>query len=335
MTVLAEYQRLEAEAIWRPSPEAQRRDVIISIGKATLTIAAANGTALTHWSLPAIRRLNPGETPALYSPGGDASDSLEVVDGEMTDAIDRVLAAIQQKPSGAGWARRLVMFGILAGFIALVLVWLPGAITAYTASLVPEAARNSIGQALMVQTERLTGAPCSSPAGDRALERLSERLFPDGNTTLAVLPSALAETAHLPGGTILIGHRLVEDHESPEVLAGYLSAEALRRDTKRPLARLLAAVPFRASLALLSTGRLREIDLQRMAEGLVAARPEPVSDDALLQEMTRTAVAPAPYGYARDISGETTIAFIEADPGNTRPVLDDTDWIALQGICGE
>ena len=61
MTVLAKYQRLEAEGIWRADPEAQRQDVIVAIGEATLTISAANGTALAHWSLPAIERLNPGE----------------------------------------------------------------------------------------------------------------------------------------------------------------------------------------------------------------------------------------------------------------------------------
>ena len=335
MTVLAEYQRLEAEAIWRPSPESQRRDVIISIGKATITIAAANGTALTHWSLPAIQRRNPDETPAIYSLGEDAPDTLEVADAEMTEAIDRVLAAIQRKPSGAGWARRLVMLSILLGFVAMTVIWLPGAITAYTASLVPDAARNTIGEALLAETERVAGAPCSSPAGDRALARLAERLFPDGGAKLAVLPSALAETAHLPGGTILIGHRLVEDHETPEVVAGYLTAEALRRAEKAPLARLLAAVPFRASLALLSTGKLRDIDLQRMAEWLIAAPVDPVPDTALIAAMAAKNLATAPYGYARDISGETTIALIEATSEGTRPVLDDTDWIALQRICGE
>ncbi len=65
MTVLAKYQRLEAQGIWRAEPEAQRRDVIVSIGKATITISAANGTALTHWSLPAMHRLNPNELPAV------------------------------------------------------------------------------------------------------------------------------------------------------------------------------------------------------------------------------------------------------------------------------
>ena len=46
----------------------------------------------------------------------------------------------------------------------------------------------------------------------------------------------------------------------------------------------------------------------------------------------------SPYAYSRDPSGETALPLIEADPYRDRPperpVLDDTDWVALQGICG-
>ncbi len=98
MTVLAEYQRLESEGLWRATREAQLRDVIVSIGEATLTIAVPNGTALTHWSLPAIVRQNPGETPAVYSPGRDLSETLEIGDPEMVEAIERVLSAIGRRP---------------------------------------------------------------------------------------------------------------------------------------------------------------------------------------------------------------------------------------------
>lgn len=335
MTVLAEYQRLETEGIWRAEPEAQRRDVIVSVGKATITIAATNGTALTHWSLPAMHRLNPNELPALYGPGGDAPDTLEISDPEMIKAIERVLAAIGRKPGPTRWMRRLTFFGVLAGFLALMFLWLPGAITAYTASLVPLGARDAIGRALLSEAEVLAGAPCSSPAGDRALGKLSERLFPGRDVQLVVLPSALAETAHLTDGTLLIGHRLVEDHETPDVLAGYLTAEQIRHASQDPLARLLANVPFRASLALLSTGRVRDVDVKRMAEWLIAATPAPVADADLIGAMAEMQIPTTPYAYARDISGETTIALIEASSAATTPVLDDTDWIALQRICGE
>jgi len=86
-TVLEQYQRLEAEGVWRPDPEAQRRDVIVSIGEATLTLSDAGERVLTHWSLPALSRVNPGVRPAIYSPGADAPDTLEISDGNMIEAL--------------------------------------------------------------------------------------------------------------------------------------------------------------------------------------------------------------------------------------------------------
>lgn len=334
VTVLAEYQRLEAEGIWRSTPDAQRRDVIISIGKATLTIAAANGTALTHWSLPAVERHNPNEMPAVYGPGADAPDTLEISDPEMVQAIERVLATLQRRPTSGVWGGRLIRWGILAAVAAGLVFWLPSAITAYTASLVPEVAQAQIGRALLEETERVAGAPCSSPEGDRALTALGERLFPDGGTELVILPSTLETTAHLPGGTLLISHTLVEDFETAEVVAGYAIAEHLRGAEGNTLGVLLEASPFRASLALLSTGRLRKIDLERMAEELVVRAPAPLAEMDVIEAMDARSISTAPYGYALDISGETTGIFIEnANP--SEPVLGDTDWIALQQICAE
>ena len=51
----------------------------------------------------------------------------------------------------------------------------------------------------------------------------------------------------------------------------------------------------------------------------------------------QAAVPSSPYAYARDITGETTLGLIEADPmaGRTlEQVLPDRDWVLLQSICG-
>jgi hypothetical protein len=57
----------------------------------------------------------------------------------------------------------------------------------------------------------------------------------------------------------------------------------------------------------------------------------------LLAGFAAWSVRAAPYAYARDISGESTLALIEADPfaGQTpEPLLSDGDWLRLQSICG-
>ncbi len=335
MTVLAKYQRLEAEGLWRPDPDAQRRDVIVSIGDATLTIAAANGTALSHWSLPAIIRLNPGQTPALYAPGEDTPETLELSDSEMTDGIEAVLRSIRRGPGRPGRLRGLAISAVVVALGAAALVWLPGAITRYTASLVPQGARAELGTRLRAEVRRLTGTPCAEASGLRALEKLQTRLFPAGGTTLLVLPSALAETAHLPGGTLLIGHRLVEDHESPEVLAGYLLAEDIRRRERDPLERLLSDAGLTVALRLLTTGEIEDEALRLHAERLIAVQPAPVADAKLTQSLRAASISGTAYAYALDFSGESTSPLIEASRtmADTVPLLGDGDWIALQRIC--
>ncbi|MEQ9039317.1 MAG: hypothetical protein RIE24_13285 [Silicimonas sp.] len=335
MTVLAKYQRLEAEGLWRSDPDAQRRDVIVAIGDATLTIAAPNGSALSHWSLPAIQRLNPGQTPVLYAPGEDTPEILELSDPEMISAIEAVLKSIQRRSSRPGRLRALAITGIVATLLAAATFWLPGAITRYTASLVPEGARTEIGERLRLEVRRVSGLPCTDTAGLRALEKLRNRLFPETRTTLIVLPSALAETAHLPGGTILIGHRLVEDHETPDVLAGYLLAEDLRRKERDPLERLLSETGLATALRLLTTGRVDDETLRRYAEQLVATPPSPVSNVSLISRLSTAGVSGAAYAYALDFSGKRTLPLIEASQDNPppAPLLGDGDWIALQGIC--
>lgn len=333
MTVLAKYRRLEAEGIWRPHPEAQRREVIVSIGEATLTIAAPNGTALAHWSLPAIRRVNPGTAPALYSPGEDAPESLELADSEMVTAVEKVLRAIHRGPGHPGRLRGLATLGIALLLALFLFFWLPGAIIRYTAALVPGPVRGAIDTALLGEVERVAGRPCSAPSGLRALENLAARLFPEGGTRLVVLPSALSETAHLPGGTILVGRALVEDFESPEVVAGYLLAEALRREARDPLDRILDAAGLRAALGLLSTGQLGPPVLGLTAEWLIGGTPAAVPESVLAARLKAAGIPGAAYGHARDISGETVTTLIGSVPETNLPVLEDGDWLALQRIC--
>ncbi|MBL4558023.1 MAG: hypothetical protein JKP98_15845 [Rhodobacteraceae bacterium] len=110
MTALEQYERLEAEGLWRPAADAQRREVLVSFGSASLVIADRNDVALAHWSLPALTRLNPGKRPALYAPGGEAAETLEIADATMVDAVEtvrRALAREARNAAASGWSRVL------------------------------------------------------------------------------------------------------------------------------------------------------------------------------------------------------------------------------------
>ena len=129
MTALDEYQRLEAPAVWRTSPE-DRQEVFVSVGDTSLIIYTFKDNTdepLGHWSLGAMERANPGEMPAVYHPAGDPSETLEFGESEtmMVAAIERLQAAIERGPSsGLGGLRRLMLIGLLiatgvAGYLYL------------------------------------------------------------------------------------------------------------------------------------------------------------------------------------------------------------------------
>jgi len=337
MTALSEYQRLEASALWREAPDGQRREVMVSLGDATLMITAMSDRPLSHWSLPAVERLNPGQRPAIYAPSETADETLEIADAEMIGAIEKLRGAIEQARPHPG-RLRFGLVALVSTFLAtLAVFWLPDALMRQTATLLPDAKRTELGEALLAQMTTLAGSVCGDETGRQALGRVSARLWGDDPPTLVVLPQALAGTVHLPGHYIVFDRGLVENHESPDVLAGHLLAEGLRVADSNPSLRLLEDAGLAATFRLLTTGDIPDAVLHDHAARLLTEAPQAVAERRLLAAFEEARISSQPYAYALDISGETTIGLIEADPMRGRlsePVIDDQAWIALQGICG-
>ncbi|WP_166417598.1 hypothetical protein [Cochlodiniinecator piscidefendens] len=338
MTALKEYQRLESIGLWRESPDAQRREVVVSFGNATLVISDKNDVALTHWSLAAIRRINPNKTPALFSPDiGDLVETLELDDPQMIEAVERVLAAITKTKKKSGKLRFLFLVPALAAVVSLSVFWLPDALREHAVRITPDVTRVDIGNRLLGHITRLTGEKCSSLLGNRALTNLRNRLSPEIRE-FVVLRSGIIKTENLPGGYILLNRSLVEDYEEPEVAAGYVLAERQRISQRDPMDRFFETLGFFSQLQFLTTGNIAEEDLERYAEMLAVYEVQHVPEADLLPQFTAANVSTSPYAYAVDISGETTISLIEADPYSneqSRPVLSDGNWISLQSICSE
>jgi len=338
MTALKEFQRLECQGIWRATPDAQRRDVIVALGDATLTLSDQHGTAIVHWSLPAVERLNASERPALFSPGADAADVLELTDETMIKAIGKVQTAIERRRPHPGRLRFFLVAGAVLLVAAVSVFWLPRAMVDYTASVVPPSKRSAIGQDLLANIRRVAGKPCETALGTRALRRMQQRLFGQSPGSIVVLSGGVRMAEHLPGHIIVLNRALVEDFEDPEVAAGFVIAEDLRARQNDPLVRLLRAVGITASFRLLTTGNIAKTTLAAYAEDLLTAPQTALQPVPLLARFQAARFRSTPYAYALDVTGETTLALIEADPMASKspePILSDGDWVSLQGICGE
>lgn len=339
MTALKKYQKLESPGLWREAPEAQRREVIVNFGEASLILSdPRTETALSHWSLPAVERINPGTTPALYAPGRDAHETLEIDDRDMIGALETVRGVLERAKPKPGRLRGSFLLTGTALVLVAAAVFLPGALVEHTASMVPAATRAAIGRMALADLSRVTGAPCSDPSGQIALERMEQRLFGATGTRLYVLRDGSAKALHLPGGIIALHRSLVESNESGDVAAGFALAEMQRAAEADPMIPLLHYAGIRATFGLLTTGRLDPGALDGYGEELLMNPPAPLASEPLLQRFTNAEVSASPYAYAVDPTGETTLPLIEADPyakGAARPVLPDGDWISLQAICAE
>ena len=91
---------------------------------------------------------------------------------------------------------------------------------------------------------------------------------------MVVLAGGVRDTLQIPGGIILLNRALIEDHEDPAVVAGYILAERVRATLHNPFAQLLADGAPMTSFRLLTTGDLTMGMLDRYAERMLLG-PQP------------------------------------------------------------
>lgn len=336
MTALDRYVRLESDALWRASPDAQRRDVTIAFGDATLVISDGAGRPLAHWSLPALIRQNTGETPAIYAPDDAASELLEISDPTMIDAIEEVRKALAKARPHPGKLRHLLTGGLIVVTLALAVFWLPGALTRQTLAVVPTPKRVEIGREMLGYMAPQTGNVCRSVRANAAAARFAQRLFgPETNTQILIVPKLDQGALALPGGLIVVDASILQGADDPAAAAGFILASRAAIIHSDPLENLLAQEGLTTTFRLLTTGRIASTILDQNAQNLVTAQaPQP--DAAILRDMLATAQIPqGPYRAASDRRTGNT-PDLGPDPLDGQPVppvLNDSDWVTLQNIC--
>lgn len=336
-TALKRYARLESTGLWRDRPEAQRREVIVAFREATLVLSDPRSEApLSHWSLPAIQRLNPGKMPALFGPDDSGAETLELDDATMISALETVRGALESRRPKPGRLRGVLLGAGTVLVAAAGIFWLPEALITHTASVLPAATRAAIGQTVLADVQRLTGTPCTNPLGSYALTALSDKLFGPHRAQILIMRDGLQGATHLPGGVILIDRKIVEEKNGPEALAGFALAERLRAETSDPMLAVLRYAGLTPTFRLLTTGSLPDSAIEGYGETVLKAPPAALDQQALLARFGTLGLSSAPYAYAIDPSGETTLGLIEGDPTRglvPQPLMGDGDWVSLQDIC--
>ncbi|MFN3953544.1 MAG: hypothetical protein ACK4LQ_03765 [Pararhodobacter sp.] len=348
MTALTKYQRLEGSGLWRADPQQQRRDVVVALGDASLTITdARSGAVLSHWSLPAVQRVNPGRMPALFTPSSlagaqagpeDEGETLELDDETLIGALETIRAALAPRHVAQRLRRALAAVAIVA-MVALGVFWLPGALVNHVAGIVPPAKRAQIGrEALEDLTATAQGVRlCADPAGRQALATLRNRVLGAGPRVMVVAGLEGFEAAHLPGRLVIVSSALLERLDSPEALAGYLIAEDLAGAARDPLRDLLHHAGLRATFALLTTGNLPRSALAGYAGHRLARPPALPEPAALAARLEALGISPSAYAVALSDHGAALAEALADQPAGTaraaQRLLSDGEWITMQNIC--
>ena len=332
MTALRKYQRLESPGLWRSAEAVQRREVVVALHDTSLVISdPKSDLALSHWSLPAVTRLNPGAAPALFSPGADATEMLEVADPDMVAALETVLQVLARRQPRPGRLRGGMLAASSALLVALALFWLPGVMVRHTASVLPEATRARIGRLVLQDVVRIAGSPCAAKLGVEAADLLAARIFPAGKGDVVVLREGFSGARMLPGQIVILSRDLVESPPDAETAAGHVIAARAAAATQDPVLPLLAHAGVVASFRLLTTGAMPEAAVAGYAETLLTTPPPTAAGADLLAAFRQADLSTA--AYARSVNSTAL-----ADPfpaGSPRPVLADDEWISLQGICAK
>ncbi len=337
MTALRKYLRLESPGLWRETPSAQLREVVVGLREATIVLSdPRTEMALAQWSLPALTRLNPGKLPALYSPGEDDPETLEVDDRDMMAALDTVRTALERRRPKPGRLRGVLLGGFGAVIGSLAVFWLPGKLIDYTAAMLPPATRSELGKLALQDLTKVTGSPCTGKAGTAASVALGLRLNLTHPPHVLVVRDALQAPLALPGDLLILPLKLLQSAEGPDTIAGYILANTGQAALQDPMQPLLEKAGLMATIRLLASGAIAADALAGYGQSLLTPSSITLSDEALLAAFTAAKITAQPYAYALDKSGETTLPLIEADPfpnGSAPEVLSTQHWQDLQAIC--
>ena len=338
MTALTDFQRLEAQGSWRAAPDAPLREVIVSLGEATLILSdPKTEKPLSHWSLPAVLQMNPGVLPAIYAPGSAGADETVAIDDPlMIQAISRVQGAIANHRAHTGRLRSVLLVMVILAGLGWLIFWLPGTLIAHAARIAPPAQARDIGMAILADLERESGAVCSRESGQAVLNWLAPQILsPD--SVIRVVPGPLGGARRLPGDVYVIGSDLLRTAPGPEAAAAHLIAARLAIADHDLRQAAVHHAGLLASLRLMTLGRLPQAAMQGFgAAMLLAPAPRPADVD-LLAALAERGIPADPYARTIDPTGQTVMPLIEGDPFRNappaRPLLTDEQWLALQQIC--
>ena len=353
MTALDQYQRLEAVALWRPSPDEQPLEVVVSFGHATLTLMDMNEAPRAHWSLAALEEVGSDAAGLVLSPDPDGMETLSLDDPQMIAAIRAVKDGTrgQDRSSsgstrGALWTLLTVVAIALAGLFAL-----REPMAELLVARIDDLTWERMAVALISEEMRAPQAAYCRPAtagalrttrGHPLLVQMARRVSPEGVVIRPVLarfdgPPILPTPASL----VLVNANGLPDATQPEEIAGLIALAAARHETGANRAEIASVLGLYGTLRLSFSGRIPAAERQAVRAALArAVVADDASDPELLRLLRAAALPSLPLSLILNDSGAPRSRIEGIQAGDSiggevyTPALDDADWLRLTAGCG-
>lgn len=322
-----------------------------------LNITDAQGRMLARWNLDAIETIDENEV--------NGSLTIALADGQEgarlllypSVARDALFAA---RPSLSHWRRHrgiaeFKTVGIWIGITILIVAgvyfgWRP--LAGWIATGFPSAWEVKIGDALrrsMIANVRR----CDSEDGIAALQALAERIAPESLSdmpfTIDVVRNSDPNAFALPGNHIIVFEGLIEESDSPEMLAGVLAHELGHLDLDHPTRRIVEylglgiviSVAFGggdlggAGLMLATFSYSREAEAEADDRAILLLEQAGLRSDGLARFFTKLE-NDMPLQPPDWLSTHPDLADrAAANPGTSvgHSGLDDSEWKSVRSVC--
>lgn len=341
----------------------RRRQVSLTLGDALEIVE--EGAARVRWAYDDIRRADSqAGVLRLACTTAPPLARLEIRDLALAEEVASRCVRLDEHQTTRRGVAKIVGWSMAAAvsIVCVVLFGVPLAADRL-APLVPKPIERRIGDASEVQVKTIFGrSVCEDTAGKAAFTKLVNRLrdaagLDDDAMTAAVLPTSVPNAFALPGGKVYVLNGLLDKAETPDEIAGILAHELghlKHHDNMRGLI-YNGGTSFLIGLLFGDvTGSSAVIFASRsVVEASYSREAETAADSFAIEIMHKLGRSPKPAAELmfritgkEGGSGFTILAShpltedrlarmtSEDRPASGPPLLTDTEWQALKGICG-
>lgn len=293
MTALKKYTRLETIGSWKAHAKAEPIEVIASIGSSSLVLSSFDENPLSHWSLLSIKCLNKTKSSSVFSPDSIGTETLEIEDQEMIEALLLITSQKKKSPNKTSQIKFLLVV-IVAVFMTFISTYIPNNLKSLTNSIISSEQELRIIKPLLSEHTSKVGPICQTEQGQVALKKLLQLSeVNQGILSIKILKNQNTNILHLPSGKILISESFINSLKKSAELFAIIEKIKAENDNQNPLKMVIAEQSF--------------LHLIKFIFGL--------ENTLIIKNIKMFEVQP--YDLP-EING---------------PSLDDFSWIALKNIC--